>query len=391
LRRTIAALAVLIVAAVALAWYLTLPSAPGAFYAHPLPADAAPGTLIAAEPYTTAVPENAEGWLILYATTRVGKPALASAVVLVPRAAASGPRPVVAWAHGTTGIAAPCAPSLFPKPFDNIPDIAALVNEGWAYVGTDYPGLGTSGGHTYFVGEDAAHAVLDSVRAARQLQQANLGDEVVVWGHSQGGGSALWTGTRAAEFAPELKVKGIAALAPASDLKGLVSSAQGNFFGKIVSAYIVASYASVYPDVKAEDYVHGFTRLLAADIAQRCVSGYKTLFAVAEAMLAPAAGIFAVDPTTGPLGAHLAENTPSTPFPIPLLIGQGEADDVVHPDLQRRYAAAMCAAGQQLDFRLYPGRDHISVVTADSPLAPDLIAWTRARFANAAFTPNCPT
>jgi alpha-beta hydrolase superfamily lysophospholipase len=391
LRRTIAALAVLIVVAVALAWYLTLPDAPDAFYSRSLPGGAAAGTLVASEPYTKTVPDNARGWRILYATTRSGKPAMASAVVLVPRAATSAPLPVVAWAHGTTGIAAACAPSVLDKPFDNVPDIAALVNEGWAYVGTDYPGLGTPGGHTYLVGDDAAHAVLDAVRAARQLTDASLGDRVVVWGHSQGGNSALWTGIRAAEFAPDLQIEGVLAAAPASNLKGLLESARSNFFGKMVSAYLVTAYAQAYPDVKVSDYVGAFDRLVSADIAARCVSGYKTLFAVAETMLLPAGGIFATDPSSGPLGERLAGNSPSASFPAPLLLAQGAADDLVRPEVQRAFAASLCASGQQLDYRTYPGRDHVSVMAKDSPLAADLIAWTRDRFAGNPFTPNCPT
>jgi acetyl esterase/lipase len=233
--------------------------------------------------------------------------------------------------------------------------------------------------------------VIDSVRAARQLEAANLGDDVVVWGHSQGGNSALWTGMRAGELAPDLKVKGVAALAPASDLRALVAASRGNFFGKIVSAYLVTAYARAYPDVKVGDYVQGPTRLIVGDIAARCVAGYKTLFAVLETMLTPADGIFSVDPLSGPLGARLAENTPTRPFPAPLLVAEGEDDNLVLPDVQRRYVSALCATGQQLEYRTYPGRDHVSLVAADSPLAGDLIQWTRDRFADRPFSAECPS
>jgi alpha-beta hydrolase superfamily lysophospholipase len=387
LLRLIVGIAVLLIA-VAYAWFATRPVSPDAFYSQPLPANAAAGTLIATEPYTKTVPEGATGRRILYATTRNGKPVTASAIVLTPANAPSAPLPIIAWAHGTTGVTAGCAPSLLDKPFDNVPDIAAVVHEGWAYVGADYSGLGTPGGHAYLIGEDAAHAVLDAVRAARQIEGANLGDHVVVWGHSQGGNSALWTGIRAAALAPELHIDGVAALAPASDLKGLIEAAQTNVFGKVVSAYLMTSYPAAYPDVKAADYTSAFTRLVAGDIATRCASGYPALFAAVEAMLLPGS-LFSRDPAEGPFGARLAENTPSTPFPAPLLIAQGEADDLVLPAVQSHYAATLCAAGQPLDYRTYPGRNHLSVVTADSPLAADLLQWTRDRFAARPFTGNC--
>lgn len=372
-------LVVLLVVITAVAWIATRPATPDSFYNHPLPQDAALGSLLKSEPFSQAVPAGAKGWRILYITTRGGKRALASAIVVLPEAPGTA-RPVIAWAHGTTGIVDGCAPSVLEKPFENVPDMSAIVREGWAYVGTDYPGLGTGGGHTYLVGADAARAVLDSVRAARQLKDANLGDRIVVWGHSQGGNSALWTGMRAIEFAPELQVIGVAALAPASDLKGLVQASKSGMFGKIVSSYVIAAYAQAYGDVKVEDYVGLLSRVIAGDMAKRCVAGYQTLFSVLETTLLPAEGIFRKDPTSGPLGSRLAENTPTNIVPSPLLIAQGEIDDLVLPEVQKRYVTARCSAGQRIDFRTYPGRDHVSVVAPDSPLAPELVQWTRDRF-----------
>lgn len=372
-------LMVLLLIVTAVAWIATRPATPDAFYNHALPQDAALGTLLKSEPFTNAVPSGAKGWRILYVTTRGGKRALASAIVVLPEGSGAA-RPVIAWAHGTTGIVDGCAPSVLDKPFDNVPDVNAIVREGWAYVGTDYSGLGTGGGHAYLVGADAARAVLDSVRAARQLKDTNLADRVVVWGHSQGGNSALWTGMRAIEFAPELELIGVAALAPASDLKGLVQASKSSMFGKIVSSYVITAYAQAYQDVKVDDYIGPGPRVIAGDMAKRCVAGYQTLFSVLETYLLPAEGIFRKDPTSGPLGTRLGENTPTDIVPSPLLIAQGEIDDLVLPEVQKRFVSARCSAGQRIDFRTYPGRDHVSVVAPDSPLVPELILWTRERF-----------
>lgn len=382
-------LIILLAIVTVVAWVVSRPATPDAFYTHQLPQDARPGALIKTEPLTKAVPPNAQGWRILYATVRAGKPALASAVVVAPAGPSDKPRSIIAWAHGTTGTVAGCAPSLLEKPFDNVPGIAALITEGWVYVGTDYPGLGTDGGHTYMVGDDAAHAMLDAVRAASQMKEIKLDDRMVVWGHSQGGNSALWTGIRATEYAPDLKLLGVAALAPASDLKGLVASSKGGMFGKIVSSYIVRGFAQAYPDVKPEEYVSGLTRIVIKDIAGRCTAGYATLFSVLETNILPPDGIFSKDPLSGPLGERLAQNTPASIIPAPVLIAQGEIDDLVIPDVQKRYVAARCSAGQKIDFRTYPGRDHVSVVAEDSPLTPELIAWTRDRFAGKPDDGNC--
>jgi alpha-beta hydrolase superfamily lysophospholipase len=376
------AVRLLLIAAVlvAVARFASKPAVPDAFYEHPLPADAQAGTLLSSAPFTHAVPPAAKGWRILYVTLRGDAPAMASAVVVLPSAASDRPRPVIAWAHGTTGVTPGCAPSVMDKPFDNLPGIARLVDEGWAYVGSDYPGLGTGGGHTYLVGEDAARAVLDSVRAARQLPSLNLDQRIVVWGHSQGGHSALWAGSRASTYAPELKLLGVAALAPASDLHGLISASKSGMFGKIVSSFVVRGYAQSYPDVSAAEYVSFPTRLIVDDIATRCVGGYATLFSVLQTKLLPADGVFSKEPTSGALGARLRENTPTGSIPAPVLIAQGAADDLVVPEVQKRYVQARCADGQAIDLRIYDGRDHISVVAPDGPLAPELFAWTRDRF-----------
>lgn len=381
--------AAIAVAAVAVLWTASRPSQPDAFYQPPAQKPGEPGTLLRSESYTTQLPAGAKGWRILYATKRADdSAAVASAVVIASAQAGTSPRPVIAWAHGTTGIAPGCAPSVM-APFANVPAVDRIVAENWIYVATDYVGLGTAGGHAYLVGEDAARAVLDAVRAARRLEGLAPDNRTVVWGHSQGGNSALWTGIRADEYAPDVNIVGVAALAPASDLPALFRSGQSTMFGKIVSSYLVHAYAAAYPDVGMSAYVTPRVRPLAGDIASRCVGGRATLFSVMETKLLPAAGIFARDPTSGPLGERLRQNTPATTIAAPVLIAQGSDDDLVQASLQYRYVAARCAAGQPIDYRIYPGRDHVSLVAGHAALDADLVTWSRDRFAGAPDTPNC--
>lgn len=370
-------------------WWLSRPTPPDSFYANQPDPVPPPGTLIATDPFTREVPDGARAWRILYATTRADdSPAVASGVVMASGGGGTG-RPVVAWAHGTTGVAPGCAPSVMEHPFENVPALRQMLDQGWVYVATDYAGLGTqAGGHAYLIGDDAARAVLDSVRAARQIEGLGANGRVVVWGHSQGGNSALWAGIRAPGYAPDLSVTGIAALAPATDLRALVEAARATMFGKIVSAFVMGSYAAAYPDVRAGDYLGPRARLLAKDMASRCVGGSKTLFSVAETMLLPR-NMFTRDPASGPLGARLRENTPNRPIAIPVLIAQGGNDDIVRPAIQQAYVEDRCAAGQAIDFRLYRDRDHLSLVASGSPLEPELIAWTRERLNGAAPTPTC--
>lgn len=369
-------------------WTAARPVQPDAFYEPPAERPRDPGALLRSEAYTKQLPPGARGWRILYTTRRGDAPAVASAIVVTSTQAAAAPRPVIAWAHGTTGIVPGCAPSVM-APFANVPAINGIVTENWVYVATDYPGLGTPGGHAYLVGEDAARAVLDAIRAARRLEGLSLDNRAVVWGHSQGGNSALWTGIRAEDYAPDVNIVGVAALAPASDLPALFKASQGTTFGKIVSSYLIKAYAAAYPDIGIPPYVSARMRPFVSDIASRCAGGWPTLFSVAETSLLPSAGIFARDPAGGALGERLRQNTPATGIAAPVLIAQGTADDLVLPALQARYVAARCASGQPIDYRIYPRRDHVSLVTDHPALDSELIAWSRDRFAGLPDTPNC--
>ena len=117
---------------------------------------------------------------------------------------------MIAWAHGTTGAATECAPSVLD---DGLAAGAMflqdeVVDAGWAMVATDYIGLGTYGPHPYLIGQGEGRSVLDAVRAAHELPDVNLADETVLWGHSQGGHAALWAGMLAPTYASELEIDG---------------------------------------------------------------------------------------------------------------------------------------------------------------------------------------
>ena len=226
-RLLIAVAAVVVVAGVAVAvvlWVTRAPD-PGDFYDPPeIAADTAPGTLLRSEPVTAGVPEGVEAWRILYVSRAVDDaPIAVSGMVLADREAAGGRR-VLAWAHGTIGIARGCALTLLPDPSSAVPQLAAMLKRGWVVVATDYPGLGGPGVHPYLVGDATGRSVIDSVRAARALDTGlELQRQYAVWGESQGGHAALFTGqVAAAAYAPELRLVGVGAAAPATDLAPLL-------------------------------------------------------------------------------------------------------------------------------------------------------------------------
>jgi uncharacterized membrane protein HdeD (DUF308 family) len=392
--RAVAAAAAVVVALPLLAagvWLHAGQPRPDPFYTPPRSVPAVPGALVRGEPFSRGAPPGARAWRILYTTTRDDHtPAVASAVVLAATRIPSGPRPVLAWAHGATGIARPCAPSLVDDPLGGgaMPGLDQVLGDGWVVVATDYTGLGTPGPHPFLIGQGEARSVLDAVRAARHLTAVALGGRTVVWGHSQGGNAALWTGIIAPTYAPDAGVIGVAALAPGSNLVALAEQWGGGESGAIFAAYLIQAYSDTYPDVHFGTYVRPTAEIQIHELADRCLSASKIYLSGLSSLLL-GRSIWATDPAAGAAGVRLRDNTPTGPIPMPLLIAQGEADTTVGPAIQADYIRRRCAGGGQVDYRTYPGRDHVGLIAADSPMIPDLLRWSRDRLDGAPARTTC--
>ncbi|TYP90501.1 lipase family protein [Blastococcus xanthinilyticus] len=365
------------------------------FYDAPDVVPDEPGQLLRAEPYVGELPPGLTAQRILYTTTAdEGIPGLASAVVAVPAEATERPVPLIAWAHGTVGVARACAPSLgrYAITPEGMPAMDALARNGWGMVATDYIGQGTEGDFPYLIGQGEGRSVLDAVRAAHQLEGLDLAPETVIWGHSQGGHAALWAGQLAPTYAPDVDVVGIAALSAASDpeaLAEIVTANPGVLGASLGISFVVAAYSRWYPDVSLDD-VEPAARTLVQEAAARCTSEPGTLVTVLTGVaISRDTPILRGDPTTGAIGRRLRENIPLGPWPAPLFLAQGTADEVIVARLQDEYAARLCAAGRPLRYTQYPGRTHMGVLEPDSPLNADLEEWTQDRLAGLPQADTC--
>ena len=355
-----------------------------------------PGQLLRAEPYDGDLPDGLTAYRILYTTTADdGVPGLASAVLAVPEEPADGPIPLIAWAHGTVGVARSCAPSLGRDAIstEGMPSMDALARNGWAMVATDYIGQGTEGDFPYLIGQGEGRSVLDSARAAHQVEDVDLAPETVIWGHSQGGHAALWAGQLAPVYAPDVDVVGIAALSAASDpleLARIVTSHPGALGASLGISFVVAAYSDAYPDISLDD-VTPAARTLVREAAARCTSEPGTILTVLTGVaVSRDTPILAQDPTTGAIGRRLRENIPLGPWPAPLFIAQGTADEVISPRLQDDYVDRLCADGRPLRYTRYADETHMSVLEPSSALDADLEQWTLDRLAGLPQADTCP-
>jgi hypothetical protein len=185
-----------------------------------------PGDLIRAE--AIPAPARASAWRVMYVSrTWDDRLVPVTGIVVAPNGPSAKPRPVLAWAHGTTGGARVCAPSLAENPAQNLvqrsetapidygaPYLTDFLARGCVVVATDYYGLGGPGVHQYIVGNTAARNLLDSVRAADRMKGLDAGSEFAVVGWSQGGHAGIFAGEEQPKYAPEMTNLGVVAIAP---------------------------------------------------------------------------------------------------------------------------------------------------------------------------------
>jgi acetyl esterase/lipase len=362
--------------------------AQSSFYRAP-PAEiaGAPGTLIRQEPMPPTR-SGAAAYRVLYRSTGLhDEPIAVSGVIIVPPgpAPAEG-RPIVAWAHPTTGVAPRCAPSLALFVFQQIQGLREMTARGFIVVATDYPGLGTPQTHPYLVGASEARAVLDSVRVARAIGGAQ--NRFAVWGHSQGGQAALFTGLLAKSYAPELNLMGVAAAAPATELAQLLGDDINSSGGRNLTAMTLWSWSRVF-DAPMDSVVDPAALLAVNVLAGECIESVYDLM-LRRRTSRPLEQSFLSVPnfyTIEPWRSLLASNTPGTlPLQIPLLLAQGGADGLVRPQVTQDYMKRQCAAGGKVRMLVLPNANH-GIIAHDA--AASAVAWMADRFAGSVASSDC--
>jgi pimeloyl-ACP methyl ester carboxylesterase len=356
--------------------------APDAFYDLPSNVPRQPGALLRSEPLKDVIlPAGMRGWRILYATTvDDSTPATAVATVFAPTDPPTGPRPVIAWEHATTGLLQKCMPSLFSAPSAGIPGRDRIVKADWVVVETDYSFAEKGGPHPYLIGEGEARAALDSVRAAQQMSELTLDKRMVVWGHSQGGHAALWTGIIGPRYAPELEIVGVAAIAPAANIKKIL--AMNVAVDKRFGPYLALAYSRFYPDIIFEQALRPEALDGARQIVNLCDFLPPEDPERIEALAATFDGPALATSSNKALQARLEQNTADGLIKAPVIIAQGLSDTVVPSQATNAYVEERCSAGQRLEYWTFARRDHFTILQPGAPLEELLIMWTTARFAN---------
>jgi pimeloyl-ACP methyl ester carboxylesterase len=351
------------------------PAAIPAFYDPPVPLPAGkPGEIIRTEVLQGA-PKGVKAWRVLYhSTTLDGSDIAVSAALMAPDtpAPANG-FPILAEAHGTTGIAQGCAPSLepFTKKLGTAGSFysiygAPFISQGYAVVMPDYQGMGAPGPFSYLVGDLEGKNTLDSIRAAKNFSDLKTSDQIFVWGHSQGGHASAFTSQLAASYAPDVKLSGAVMLAPAVELAQLVEhifSAEKAAPTTGLMLMVTQAWPQAYPELQQ-------VSLLKPDANVKPVLDECLLGAILPTLKPPSAYFTESPLNSPPWTARVNENIPDvTLLKVPTMIGQGEKDTIVYPPSSQAFAKSLCEAGTPVFFKFYPDAGHLDLpqyATADT-------------------------
>ena len=420
------ALAVLLLAA-APAAQAQVALAPFYAAASRLEAEGKLGQVLKKEPVATSIP-GAKAWRIVYVSSdAVGRKTLSTGLVVAPVGAApKGGRPVVAWAHGTTGTAQNCGPSQVLDPAQplneyfllggnswtdyGLPAVDEFIRAGYVVVATDYQGQGAGGKHQYAIAATNARDVIDSVRAVASLKETGAGRKAVAYGWSQGGGAVI----AAASLPDYIAQKGTAAdgvsflgfvsLAP-DDVAVLVPpDATGPSAGKVMAelqgafsdnvfnfthyAMVMWASAATFPGLQLADVftdegaavIDGvFSRKCVHAAADTLAHSYGTGF---KGLLRPAP----VNPSAW-VGALVRGSVVPVKPVAPVVIYWGTKDVTNPPVMGKLYRDQMCKLGGNVTrVQLAGEQDHYMTPPAAQPL---YVPWVRDRFEGKPLADGC--
>lgn len=349
-----------------------------------------PGEIIRIRPMLEA-PAGSRAWRVIYhSTDMAGNDIPVSGLVIVPDLPLGDDRPIVSWAHPTTGSAPACGPSLDHNPFDLIEGIYDLLAAGYAVAATDYQGMSIDGPSSYLLGVTEGNNVIDAVRAAKLIPDTGIGDRVLLWGHSQGGQAALFAAQQMPDYAPELTLEAVAVAAPAADLNALMTDDITDISGVTIASLAIPAMSAAYADRYSQDELQAILTPegIAAipEVEKMCL---LTQTKEIHDITGPLIGNFVTsDPaTTEPWATILKENSAgASPIGVPIFLAQGLADQLVVPAANEAYVQRLCAAGEHVQFEKYDGVTHALIAYAS---VPKVVYWYEQVLAGNPITSTC--
>ena len=387
------------------------------------------GQVIKKEKIDTSI-KGAQAYKIAYISSDVaGRKTIATGTIISPVGPAPKEgRPILAWAHGTTGSAQNCGPSQIIDPTRplnqyfladgdswtdfGIPNGQEFINQGYVVVATDYQGLGGGGKHQYAVAQTNGRDVINSARAASSMQEVGAGKKTVVYGWSQGGGATI-----AAASLPEyqalqgtaadnLQYLGFVALAPEdvaamlpnvpADEAGATKLMNGFTQANVPNVFLFAHYMmglwgtqAAFPGLQLTDVLTDDGAKVVDKLSKnKCIHVLADTFNYAygdsyKSLLKP-------EPSNSLAWVKAFVNGSVKPVkPVaPVVIYWGTKDTAVPPVMHELYQKQMCAMGANVGRNQLPGEQ--THFTTPGVSAPMYLEWVKDRIAGKPLANGCP-
>ena len=386
------------------------------------------GQIIKKEKIDTSV-KGAQAWKLAYISSDVaGRKTIATGVIIAPIGTAPKQgRPILAWAHGTTGSAQNCGPSQIIDPTAplneyflmggnswtdyGIPNVEEFIKEGYVIVATDYQGQGGGGKHQYAVAQTNGRDVINSARAASSMKEVGAGKKTIVYGWSQGGGATI-----AAASLPEyqaqkgtaadgLEYLGFVALAP-DDVAIMLANAPADEAGatkfmnqftqaNVPNVFLFAHYVmglwgtqAAFPNLKLTDVLTDEGAKVTEQLANnKCVHVMADSFSFAyggnyTSLLKPSASN-----SLAWIKAFVDGSVSPVKPVAPVVIYWGTKDTAVPPIMHELYQKQMCAMGANVGRNQLPGEQ--THFTTPGVSAPMYLEWVKDRIAGKPLANGC--
>lgn len=314
--------------------------------------------------------------LTVQSSDEIGAPMILQTDLFLPQVITEEAFPVLAYAPGTTGLGDGCAPSL---EYSAGRQWGSYRTHMLSYAGQGFVGVLPDGmsyrnperPHEYFIAELEAHTLLDAARAAYGFLaqpppevKARTQDALFFAGYSNGGHTAFAAKDFAADYAPELPLRGVISHGATTSVEALLRESP------IFTPYLIYAYRHFFgadvigpEDVFLDDWLPTFDE----DALTRCVDDIFVRYTNDPQ------GMYRPEFRTALFDGTLAERYPLFKavvdanyagtfggFDIPAAFFQGTADYVVTPESQQRFAALLCEQGEPVTYVSLPAVQHVS-------------------------------
>lgn len=314
--------------------------------------------------------------LTVQSSDETGAPIALQTDLYLPQVARAKAFPVLAYAPGTTGLGDGCAPSQeYPlgRQWGSYrthmlsyagQGLIGVLPDGMSYRDPERP-------HEYFIGELEAHTLLDAARAAYSFlaqppAEVNARAQAALFfaGYSNGGHTAFAAKDFAADYAPELPLRGVISHGATTSVEALLRESP------IFTPYLIYAYRHFFgADVIGPEqvFLDNWLPTFDEDVLTLCVDNIFVHYTNDPQ------GMYRPEFRTALFNDTLADSYPLFKavvdanyagtfggYDIPAAFFQGTADYVVTPDSQQRFATFLCEQGEPVTYVTLPAVQHVN-------------------------------